>query len=143
MVNKIIDGIVAAIYDAFGDQYEIITEDLKQGLKAPCFSVSCLTSSTVRTIGERYRSRNLFCVYYFPSSEYDQKKECFGMMTKLIPILEDIRVDGNLVRGINFNAEVRDNVLVCLVNYNLSLMREQEKLPKMDKIQANSEVNNG
>ena len=37
MINKIIDGICAVINLEFGDEYEIYTESIEQGLEEPCF----------------------------------------------------------------------------------------------------------
>ena len=42
MINKIIDGISVAINAEFGDDYEIYTESVEQGLNEPCFSILCL-----------------------------------------------------------------------------------------------------
>ena len=42
MINKIIDGICAAIHSEFGKDYEIYTETAEQGLTEPCFSVICV-----------------------------------------------------------------------------------------------------
>ena len=42
MINEIIDGISVAINTEFGDDYEIYTESIEQGLEEPCFSILCL-----------------------------------------------------------------------------------------------------
>lgn len=39
MINKVIDGISKAINEEFGDEYNIYTEEIEQGLKEPCFSM--------------------------------------------------------------------------------------------------------
>ena len=39
MVNKIVDGIVQAISAAYGEEYEIYTENVEQGLTEPCFLI--------------------------------------------------------------------------------------------------------
>lgn len=36
MIDKIIDAISTTIYAEFGDDYEIYTESIEQGLKEPC-----------------------------------------------------------------------------------------------------------
>ena len=42
MINKIIDGISIALNAEFGNDYEIYTDNIEQGLKEPCFSIVCL-----------------------------------------------------------------------------------------------------
>lgn len=37
MMNDIIVGISTALYKEFGDEYEIYQEEIRQGLKEPCF----------------------------------------------------------------------------------------------------------
>ena len=45
MINNIISAISNAIYLEFGDEYEIYTQDVKQGLQEPCFSIFCINPS--------------------------------------------------------------------------------------------------
>ena len=40
MIKKIIDGILAALSEEFGDEYTLYTESVKQGMKEPCFLCS-------------------------------------------------------------------------------------------------------
>ncbi len=42
MINKIVDGISKAINKEFGNNYEIYTDGVEQGLNEPCFSIVSL-----------------------------------------------------------------------------------------------------
>ena len=53
-LNKIIDGICEALNTEFGDGYEIYTEDVKQYLTEPCFSVVLVKPSQKQFLGKRY-----------------------------------------------------------------------------------------
>ena len=56
MIQKIVDGICQALSREFTEQeYEIYTESVEQGLKAPCFSVLMLKASIERQSGHRYQ----------------------------------------------------------------------------------------
>ena len=118
MINKIKDGISIAINADFGDDYEIYTESVKQGLKEPCFSILCLNPTIQQTLGKRYFRTNQFCIHYFPTSDESQS-ECNDVAERLFGVLEYITVDGDLIRGTEMHYEVVDGVLSFFVNYDM------------------------
>lgn len=139
-VNKIIDGICEALNAEFGDEYEIYTENVEQGLEQPCFSVLVLKPSTEQFLGKRYYRTNLFCIHYFPKSEHEAKEECFDVQERLMDCLEYITVDGDLTRGTGMNGELVDDVLSFFVNYDMFVIKEQESEPTMETIEQNTNV---
>lgn len=122
--NLIIDGIVSKIYAEFGDGYEIYTENNKQGLQEPCFSVVCLKSTIKKLLGERYFRKGIFAIYYFAESIDEANKECLDVNERLLDILELITVDGDSIRGKNMESEILDGVLAFYVNYEVFVKRE-------------------
>lgn len=42
MINSIIEAISVSLNKEFGDDYETHMEEIKQGLKEPCFFIACL-----------------------------------------------------------------------------------------------------
>ena len=118
MINKIIDGIIMAINAEFGDDCEIYTENIEQGLQEPCFSVICLNPTIEQFLGRRYFRSNQFCIHYFPSSK-DKRFECNEVMDRLFRCLEIITVDGDLVRGTSIHSETDDGVFHFFVNYDM------------------------
>ena len=128
MINDIVDGISEKLNEVFGDDYEIYTEQVKQGLQEPCFFISCVNPSTTPMLGTRHLRRNLFSVKYFPQSATDAKAECLDAQDELFAALEYITVDGKLVRGTNIGGEFVDDVLVCTVNYNIFVRRDIEQI---------------
>ena len=118
MINKIIDGISIAINSEFGDDYEIYTESIEQGLVEPCFSILCLNPTINQVLGKRYFRTNQFCVHYFPSSD-EKRFECYTVIDRLMKALEIITVDGDLCRGTSIHSEVTDGVLSFFVNYDM------------------------
>ena len=118
MINKIIDGISLQVADSFGDGYKIYTEQVKQGLKEPCFFIICVNPTNNQVLGNRYFRNNLFCVQYFPSSN-EPKAECNSILDDLYHALEYITVDGKLIRGTKMHGELVDGVLNFFVNYDM------------------------
>lgn len=123
MINEIIDGICLAINAEFGDAYEIYTEEIKQGLKEPCFSILCLNPTVEQFLGKRYFRTNQFCIHYF--SKADSRSECHEVAERLIDCLETITVDGDLVRGNSLHSEINDGVLSFFVNYDLFTYKQE------------------
>ena len=55
MINSIIEGISIAINTEFGERYTIYTESVEQGLKEPCFFISCLNPTSKVFLGEQIK----------------------------------------------------------------------------------------
>lgn len=139
MINKIIDGICIAINSEFGEDYEIYTETVEQGLVEPCFSVVCINPASEQVLGKRYFRTNQFCIHYFPSSA-DKNAECNSVLEKLMNCLELITVNNDLIRGTVMHGEVADDVLNFFVNYDMFVYKKQTKEPAMEDIEYNSNV---
>ena len=139
MINKILDGICEAISGEFGADYEIYTEEIKQGLKEPCFFVQCLNPGNDLFLGQRYERYNQFMVQYFPSTK-EPNTECFHTLDVLFDCLELIEFDGDLIRGSKMQGEIVDGVLNFTVNYHFFTDRVNESEYFMDSYEANSEV---
>ena len=66
MMNSIIEAISVALNEEFGDGYKIHMEEIRQGLKEPCFFIQCLNPTHELFLGKRYLQSNQFCIQYFP-----------------------------------------------------------------------------
>jgi hypothetical protein len=131
MINKIIDGISIAINSCFGDEYEIYTESVEQGLQEPCFSIVCLNPTIEQFLGSRYFRQNQFCIHYFPSSK-DKRAECYSVMEKLSNALEIIEANGETTRGTQMHGEFVDDMLHFFVNYDMFVYKQEEPASPME-----------
>lgn len=142
MINKITDSICEAIYKEFGDEYEIYTEEVEQGLKEPCFSIICINSTHELFKRSRYFKQHQFCVHYFPSTE-EKRTECFNVLDRLYNCLEYIEIkeeaEKSKVRGSDMNGEYSDSILNFFVNYNM-FMNKNEEATKMDSYECDTNV---
>lgn len=141
MINKIIDAISISINAEFGDEYEIYTESIEQGLQEPCFSIFCLNPTNRLFMGKRYFRTNQFCIQYFPSTN-DPKAECNSVIERLYSSLELINVKEDLVRGTNMKGEIVDGVLNFFINYNMFMYKTEEKI-FMENVKTKSNVIKG
>lgn len=122
MINSIIDAISVTLNAEFGDDYNIYTESIEQGLKEPCFFVQCINPTSERFLGNKYKRTNQFCIQYFPSSE-DKYNECMSVTERLFLALD--RVDDWLAS--KMNSEIVDGVLNFFVNYDGFVYKNMEQ----------------
>ena len=126
MVKKIIDGICLALSSNFGDDREIYTESVEQGLEDGSFAIVCLNPTNSRFLGNRYHNTNQFCIHYFPKTD-EPRSECIDILEDLYDVLELIEVDGDLVRGTNMSCEMDESVLHFFVNYDFFTIHETDE----------------
>lgn len=149
MINKIVDGISKAINKEFGNNYEIYTDGVEQGLNEPCFSIVSLKPTNNLFKQNKYYRTNPFCIHYFPSSK-EKRTECQQIIEKLYLALEYIEIEETFndnkiksnVMGTEMNAEYDDGVLHFFVNYNMYVEKLEEKTP-MDSYDYNTDVKKG
>jgi hypothetical protein len=136
MLNDIVSGISKELNEAFGDDIEIYTEQVKQGLKEPCFLISCVDHSSTQVVGNRYLRRNLFSIQYFPKSPTNAKAECLDVLDDLFLALEYITVDGKLVKGTGVNGQIIDGVLVVTISYSMFVRKVEPDEEPMETLEG-------
>jgi hypothetical protein len=135
MINKIVDGIVDAINIEFGDEYEIYTESIEQGLEEPCFSILILNPTDELFLNNKHMRTNKFMIQYFPSTS-EKNKECSEVLERLYSCLELIYVGDDLTRGSNMSGEIIDEVLNFEVNYDMFVYRVTEEESAMEILET-------
>lgn len=140
MINSIKSAISTSLFEEFGEDYEIYTEKVEQGLKEPCFLISSLNQSSTQFFSARYKKNNLFSVQYFPSTN-EIKAECNDVAERLNDCLEWITVGDDLVRGTNINSQLVDDVLHASVTYNyFAVSKAENDVDTMDEYSVQSNV---
>lgn len=91
MVSRFLNAITEALDAEFGNDYEIHTEDIRQGLTPPCFLVDLISSTREKVSGSWYRYNTLFAVQYFPGGE-NERSEIHSVISRLDDCLEVITV---------------------------------------------------
>lgn len=128
MINSIIEAIAIALSGEFGDGYKIYTEELRQGLKEPCFFVSCINPTNELFLWRRYFRENQFVVQYFPKDKLNARQECNAVADRLYSCLEWLTVTGDSVMGSKMHYEIADDVLSFFVNYNMFVRKVEDKI---------------
>lgn len=127
MINTVVSSVCTAVYDAFGDEYKIYKELVKQNLTTPCFFIDCEGTNRTQGLNNRFFREHIIVVYYFPLNE-DYRAECNEILSKLQATLDYILIEGNLVKSKKFKftytdfktsrSEFSHNVLKINVNFD-------------------------
>ena len=143
MINSIIEAISISLNEEFGDGYETHMEEIKQGLKEPCFFITCLNPTTELFLGKRYFRTNQFCIQYFPETN-EKQRECNGVAERMWQCLEYITIYGEdkPIMGTKMKYEVVDGVLNFFVNYDCFIRKIEQQTP-MESLQASTDVKEG
>lgn len=143
MINSIIEAISISLNEEFGDGYETHMEEIKQGLKEPCFFITCLNPTTELFLGKRYFRTNQFYIQYFPETN-EKQRECNGVAERMLQCLEYITIYGEdkPIMGTKMKYEVVDGVLNFFVNYDCFIRKTEQQTP-MESLQASTSVKEG
>lgn len=134
MINKILIGMSQALYVEFGENYNIYTESIEQGLDVPCFLITNIVHTHNAKLCNRYQDNNSFMVQYFPLSNTDALYEIHDVVSRLENVLEWISVDTSKVRGTNMESKVDNGVLNFQVDYNVRSVKRTEEEERMNNL---------
>lgn len=133
MINDVLSAVCTALYDEFG--YEVYTERIEQGLEEPCFFVECISPDIELTITNRRRHSYQFAVVFFPKED-EPNKAINSVIERLYSSIEEIYVNGDLIRGGDVSTAVTDNVLTFTITYDFFMVS-----PDTDENMAEIELN--
>lgn len=139
MLSSIVDAVSVALNGEFGDDYEIYSEEIEQGLKEPCFFISVIDSSIQPYPGGRYFRRSQLCIQYFPVSA-SRNRECEDAAVRMEQSLECIVYDDGMIRGTDMSHEVHDGVMSFFVNYNMFIERIDEDNTQMESMLSDTVI---
>lgn len=130
IIKSIIDAMSEALNKEFGTDYKIYTEAVRQGLKAPCFFISCVESAEeekliAKPYVGRYLRRQKMEVLYLPKDE-NYKSEYDEVTDRLYDTLYYIRADGDLIRGTELKSVIDKGLLIFSVTYEFFVERSDE-----------------
>lgn len=137
-VGAITSAVSTAVYNAFGDGYEIYTDKVTQGLREPCFLIRCLNGATNVDLGRRYKRETQISVQYFPKAEGDCA-EIADALERLLEALDTIEADGCLLHGTGLSGTPHDGMLTVTAGYDGFVLREYEP-PEMETLTAQTDA---
>jgi len=113
---------------------KIYGEEVKQGLKAPAFTIFSIQSTMEKMPNNRYRRLNPFVIHYFPKDDIKTREECAGVAERMMWALEYVNLlvvnDTEMpLRGTQMHHEFKDDVMHFFVNYDVDLIKTESKEP--------------
>lgn len=142
MINNILDGIAAALKQAFGSDCTIYKEGVPQGFQEPSFAIKYIIGEDdPLLIGRRLRKYK-FDIHYFPSDTDRVNTEMYSIESRLYSTLEYINVLDILFRGTKMSSEIVDGVLHFFVNYDKVIVDTRVNQPRMETLSQEVQ-NNG
>ena len=125
-IKELIDAIAKALFQEFGSDYEIYTEQVEQGLTEPCFMIRCLNPTKNLFLGRCYKRTNQFAIQYIPST-VDAVEECHSALERLFVCLENVILSDKPIHGKELNGEITDGILTFTVNYDGFELKDEEQ----------------
>lgn len=142
MTRQILDGIVAALRSSFPEVARVYTEQVRQGLKTPCFIVRMINHANEPRLGTRCRRTSIFSVQYIPKTSTDENRQLYDVNDRLYSALEYITADSGLYRGTNMSGQCTDGILTFLVSFCTFVKTEPSYNP-MEQLKLKNQVKRG
>lgn len=133
MISDITDGISIKLYSLFPNK-PVELEKVDQDFEPGSFIISFATMIERPQLDNRYYRRYPITVRYFPESDTQAMLEMLTMQEALIDGLEYITVNGDLVRGLNRNAVIVDDILNVHVDYDVYILKDKESDPLIETL---------
>lgn len=130
MGNDIVEGIALRLGEVF-PTVEVHRDEIAQGFDAPCFFIKTLRTVQTAKLGNRYFRRYSFDVHYFPQQGAGASADVQAVAAALLMGLEYVLAGDSLIRASRTEYEVHDDVLHFMVDYDVFILREREKVPNM------------
>ncbi|WP_101772331.1 phage tail terminator family protein [Peptostreptococcus faecalis] len=132
MIDKIINAVSIQI-DSYFEDISIYADENKQDFDEPCFFISLIHSMKNRMLGGRQeRSYPLDIKYFDEKASISELNEIGDYLYEALDLLD---VEGKLIRGIDMEYKIVDNVLHFFVTYPAVLEYEKEKVDKMESLE--------
>ena len=138
MYNDILDAGTRKLNELFGDDYEIYTDPVKQGLTEPCFFVQILEPTEKPMIGCRYYRETGFIIQYLPKETPQTLREMNRAAELLMDGMEYITLaDGSQLRGTgrSIRPDLDERLLTFLVSYGMFVVKARQEETTMESIE--------
>ena len=122
--NDIINVLDYTIKSAFPD-VNVYKENVIQGTELPYFFIEEIESKYNHAIGRKYKKKVTLLIKYFSNSETNAKNEMYSVSEKLAEILELMQYESIILKGINANSKIIDNVLNFFIDVRISELKDK------------------
>lgn len=122
MIQQIIDAIVMALFNEFGNNYTYYTDFVAQNMDTPSFMVLPISELDMREIGIRHSITVPIEIKYFPSDK--SYSERILLSERLRTAIESLAIGGYIYHPTDVECQYIDDVLVVTLNVNYSVFED-------------------
>lgn len=145
IINEVIKGISSKLHKL--TKYSVYVDVKKNHVRFPCFYLKQLDQSQELSVGNRYWQEHSFDIWFMPNAAdevSDVREEIHKMAEAFFAELEYITLsDGSVVRGTDMHYRTTDGALHFFISYNLFILKEREKVEKMQSLKTEGAIKNG
>lgn len=141
MCSEIITFTANALAEEFGGDITIYAEEVKQGVKKPCFFLKTEGVKEIPYIGERFLRKCRLLITFYPEDNSGKQGECERTAERLFDCLKFIDADDRPLMGSEMSFEIKDGLLLFHVDYNEFMYRAKPVIPKMEILQQRRKDN--
>lgn len=135
-MNLIEDLIVGITKSLSVFKLKVYTDEIKTNMETPSFLIQLVDYSNIRYPSNRFKQELPIQIIYFPDTRRNKPVnfEIYEVISNLSYLMEIIELeDGTLVRGMDMEHNVENNVLHFYVNYS-AMVREENETPLMGNL---------
>ncbi len=129
MLEKIVKGVAAVLYDSFGDGYAIYQNDVRQGLEEPCFLVLSVGPSLAPQPSGIKLLTVPIDISYFPVDYLDNVEMNRVGLTAMKAVELIQFTEEKKLRGLRRSMNIVDGVLHISVTYEVYYRETPEADP--------------
>ena len=125
--NSVFDGVTLALHKAFPSA-NIHGKEVKQDMQSGDFIVLPIIPTHKGEIASRAKRSISFDVIYFPTDN-GGFEECLNIYHVLPSVLGEIETsEGDILHGTDFQCNIEDEVLHCIVSYTHFVYEPSDKI---------------
>lgn len=136
MVNKILNAVTKHLGESFGNSYKYYVEDVKQGLKKPCFTIDVLETNGRSRSMIQYDKTIPLVIHYFNDNKETIKKDSYNMGEQLSETLEYLPIEDTFLRGESISYHMVEDVLQLFVTYRVRTQKVVVEEPTMGDLSS-------
>ena len=133
--KELAEGIIAQLYQTFGDGYEYHKDELEQDFTAPAFWVHKTSTTHAHIVGRRYFQTHNYDIQFFPAAERSNSTDELDLVADTLTMsMEYIDAGAGKLRAHDVSYQVEDGVLHFFVSYDSWIWKEKERVPYMETL---------
>lgn len=141
MCSETITFTANALAEEFGKNIPIYAEEVKQGVKKPCFFIKTESVKEIPYIGERFLRKCRLLITFYPEDGSGKHAECERTAERLFDCLKFIDTGDRPVMGREMSFEIKDGRLLFHVEHNEFMYRAKPQIPMMEILKQKRKEN--